>query len=219
MSSQKESFDYDMLEEFCERAFPDVEAAELHGMLVGQICAKPQITATASLKVLSSTETVATQLQEQDQRVFEYLLEFSRSRVEDKQLGFYPVLPEDDEDLPIRVAALAYWCQGFLAGFALSQKDKIDLPELVEDAFKDIAAISQAGLEDDEAGSEADYNDVLEYVRVAVLNILAELHPEVFGLKPDADLAAPNAAAQAPGKAPAEQPAGSVQNLFKPKLH
>lgn len=103
---------------------------------------------------------------------------------------FQPLLPGDDLELPQRTIAMAGWCRWFLSGYAQARvqagaQGKAVAPDSAE-ALRDFAAIAQAGSEEDDArdedDAEADYIELLEYLRVAALNVLTDASME--GLTP-----------------------------------
>ncbi len=77
--------------------------------------------------------------------------------------------------------ALADWCRGFLAGFAHAGVGEAGTPPTLSadssEILKDIAAIAQAGLEDqeDEEESERSFMELVEYLRFATLNVYLEV--------------------------------------------
>ena len=99
------------------------------------------------------------------------------------QLGFMPLLPDDEDPLDQRLGSLAEWCSGFLAGFGTSASNRSveEFNQEILDALKDIQQISQVDPEpeEDETEGEAAYFEVLEYVRMAALLVFTE-----FALKP-----------------------------------
>lgn len=95
---------------------------------------------------------------------------------------FQPLLPEDELELSQRIEAMAQWCRGFLSGYAQArvksegQGDAV-LPDSAE-ALRDFAAIAQAVLDDeedqDENAAEDAYYELLEYLRVAAMNVMLD---------------------------------------------
>jgi hypothetical protein len=97
--------------------------------------------------------------------------------LEDEEFDFHPLLPDDDDDIVARTAALAAWSRGFLAGFAHmtagTGKAPATLSEDSSEILKDFANIAQAGVDEGEAGDEAEsaYMELVEYLRFAALNV------------------------------------------------
>ena len=80
-------------------------------------------------------------------------------------------------DIDQRVQALAEWCLGFLAAYALvvSEASTGGLDKDTGEGLGDIAAISEATVdaEADEEESERHLFEVSEYLRFATLNLFA----------------------------------------------
>ncbi|EED35178.1 conserved hypothetical protein, putative [Luminiphilus syltensis NOR5-1B] len=97
------------------------------------------------------------------------------SAVRDSNYAFYPLLPEDDDDLEARLLSLGLWTTGFLTGFtqgvtiagAGSEGVAPDTAEALKD-FAVIAQVDSAEPETDDA--ERDFEELAEYVRFAALN-------------------------------------------------
>ncbi|MFT7286569.1 MAG: hypothetical protein ACI87W_000677 [Halieaceae bacterium] len=93
---------------------------------------------------------------------------------------FYPLLPEDDLELAQRVTAMADWCRAFLSGYAQARvradaAGKAVAPDSAE-ALRDFAAIAQAAFDDEDGEDEAErqYEELVEYLRVAAMNVLMD---------------------------------------------
>ncbi len=96
----------------------------------------------------------------------------------DEEFGFNLLLPDDDTDIETRVQALAEWCQGFLAAYALviSTGSAAGLEDEVAESLRDVAAIAEATVdaEADEEDSERDFFELSEYLRFATLNFFSQ---------------------------------------------
>lgn len=110
------------------------------------------------------------------------LADITRRAMQNEEFDFHPFLPDDEAEMTQRVQALSEWSQGFLAGFALVvSEDRAGLGEETGEVLKDMAAIAQAGHDEDadEEDAEGDYFELTEYLRFASLNLfmnrLAEL--------------------------------------------
>jgi uncharacterized protein YgfB (UPF0149 family) len=157
-------------------------AAEYHGALCGMLCVHSGIPD----EVVLSADYPPQADDEQQEQARNHLAELHAESLEalrDPDLGFSPLLPDDDENLASRVEALAQWCQGFLLG--LSSQPALDLAQMgpdLREAVQDLVQISNAELvgADDGAAEdedEASYTELLEYVRAAVQLLFLELNP------------------------------------------
>lgn len=156
--------------------------AECHGVLCGMICSENGGSVSDYLGYLKSRQLTI----EPGTGLHAILLEAAdstRLQLDDDELGFYLWLPDDDEDLGQRTDALAQWCTGFLAGFALNgavPELSAEAAEALEDV-RQIAAAAYADRDDVEpegAADEADeqaFCEIVEYVRVVALLLREEL--------------------------------------------
>ncbi len=151
--------------------------AEMHGLLVGQLAAGKRMNHAEWLeeaREFIDTDQVFTKDQE-EQLQFVYMA--TLTALADDELGFYPLLPPDDTEMEERLNSLGLWSQGFLAGFALVEKSIGEVPEVVNEALNDLAAIAHLGMnesEDWDASADDDYMQIVEYVRLAAMNTFLE---------------------------------------------
>ncbi len=183
-----------------------ITAAELHGILTGQLCAgvrmEGPIWLKKALEFIDADQAPGIAAQKELLDLYEYTLQL----LEQIDNIFYPLLPDDDSQLSVRIRALAQWCDGFLAGFALVEQPQSheQFPVVISDALKDLAAVSRAGLDvDDEPVEEGeqDYMEIVEYVRMVAMNIYLELGVKEQALQDQAETSQ------------------STQNLFNRPLH
>lgn len=89
---------------------------------------------------------------------------------------FHLFLPDDETEVSLRVQALADWCAGFMAAYALAAPEGMSLAQETAEVLKDIAAISDAVLDQDpdEEEAENNYFEIAEYLRFAVINLYLE---------------------------------------------
>lgn len=152
------------------------DASELHGSLCGVIASSYR------LKLDEWTSFVFAELTEagvSDQIIREQIGLFIDDTMEsftDANGVYDPLLPDDDEALSMRVAALASWCVGFVYGLGLGGIDEPDkLPGVCGEIAQDLIDISGADFEDDSEDQEVAYSELVEFVRVASLLFLEEL--------------------------------------------
>ena len=165
-------------------------AMESHGALCGMLCAQGATEASQwMLHVLGEHEESSQDLQAVGKELLK-IHEISVEQMNNHEIDFELMLPDDDDSLEDRVEGLGTWCQGFVYGLATGGiKEDTVLPENSKELIKDILEISRAGyMADDEAelaaseeGSheedEVAFMEVSEYVRIGILLIYEELQP------------------------------------------
>lgn len=153
--------------------------AELHGMLSGQLCAglrmSPEVWIARAMEFMDASGQPGAAAQRELVEIYQ----LTHAQFEDADNVFYPLLPDDEEELASRIRSIGHWCEGFLAGFALVEQPSSapQLPPVVSDALRDLADITKAGAEADEEPdeeSENDYFAIVEYVRLLAMNIYLE---------------------------------------------
>jgi hypothetical protein len=155
-----------------ERSLAD--APEAHGTLAGGLCGasgyrfedwlreilpegRAGAAATATLQELY-TATAAALLQ--------------------PDMEFELLLPDDEQPIEVRTAALAQWCQGFLYGLGTGAiPDASKLPGDAGEIVRDFVEVSRAGVdaEQDEESNESAYAELVEFVRVGAQLLFEEL--------------------------------------------
>ncbi|ROR98858.1 hypothetical protein EDC56_3093 [Sinobacterium caligoides] len=158
-----------------------ISAAEFHGSVSGMLagCIKDKKEPEGGWPTFMANTTdidyQGSSLQQQE------LVEIGQQIADEltsESLSFRLLLPDDDDDISVRLESLGLWCQGFLTGLAQSGVTEAVLkawPADSREALQDLAAISQIGSEGEEgATAEADYIDVSEYVRLAALHVFLE---------------------------------------------
>ena len=168
-------------EEFADHLLDQgVEASpsQMHGCLTGLLSAGAPQDAEYGLDAL--TQSLNLELHGELAVRTMQLYSVTADALQDDEFSFHPLLPDDEEDIVLRTAALANWCEGFLAGFAyrLAGEEVAggSLSDEAGEVLRDIAAMAQAeaGLEEDEDDAEDSYSELVEYLRVAVVNIFLD---------------------------------------------
>lgn len=90
---------------------------------------------------------------------------------------FNMLLPNDESELNERIDALGYWCRGYLSGLGLAGVTSDHLSnDTVKELVQDLSQIAHVSIETDSSEEdEANFMELVEYVRVAVQNIKCEL--------------------------------------------
>jgi uncharacterized protein len=91
----------------------------------------------------------------------------------DPNYGFTPLIPDDDDELELRSEALASWCEGFLQGFAAGVAGSDQISTEAAEILRDMAQIARLEVDpmSDIDEQESDFIELVEYVRVVVLNL------------------------------------------------
>lgn len=118
---------------------------------------------------------------EELQAALSALYELTLRTLQAHNYEFQLLLPEDAVPLSLRTQALAHWCQGFLhglgsAGEGIGQR----LDQDSQDALRDFAAIANLDSDSEESEeNEVFYTQLVEFVRLTVFNIFAQLNASV----------------------------------------
>lgn len=142
-----------------------MSAAEVHGLLCGYICAGSGEHDRRWQSNLSEDETIMIEVDSVTQ-----LYSDSFHALQNPDLSFALLLPEDSEKLQSRALALTQWCQGLLSGVVLGG-GQIDAQEEIKEIVTDLSAISQLdyiNLTDDSAAQQQ-FFELSEHVRVSTL--------------------------------------------------
>lgn len=177
---------YDELRDALELAGVELTPGELHGAISGLVCATPDNDLRRLWSVLLSGPPPEGALAGMADGVAAQTARL----LEDRQMGFQPLLPEDDAAIDEKTEELARWCGSFLAGLgAAGTVNKDAMGEQVGEIVLDFSRISQAGFDEgDEDPEEAEnaFAEILEYVRVGVQLVYEELAANMDA--PDADI-------------------------------
>ncbi|AGY92776.1 hypothetical protein SPICUR_09275 [Spiribacter curvatus] len=149
----------------------EISAAEAQGMLCGLFCS-PETPEAAQwiaqvLDGLSPKGEPARDVLE----ALTALYQDTRDRLENDSLEFEPLLPDDDEPISLRAAALGQWCEGFLFGIGVAgSHDPAKLPREANEVINDLTEIAR--IDHDSAvdeDTEIAYTELVEYLRAATL--------------------------------------------------
>lgn len=155
--------------------------SELHGALLGTLGAGQPLASELDFdRALSVLEkALAVDLQGEVAEFVKRLAGATVSAVRDTDFAFTPLLPDDEEEFHNRLTSLGSWAAGFLTGFtqavsaAQAASEAID-PSAAE-ALKDFAAIAQIDVDESESDeAERELEELVEYVRIAALNIVID---------------------------------------------
>jgi yecA family protein len=166
------------------------DAAQSHGLLTSRLSVEGADGGLGWLHLVLAETDPSNALATECQELLNRLFEATYRDLSERQSGFAPLLPGDDESPARRASALAHWCEGFLHGLVSDKSNEALKKRLGEeplaDIIRDMLQITRAAADDDEdpEESEAAYSELVEYVRVAAqlfYEELAELRHDASG--------------------------------------
>lgn len=174
------TLNYDELEGAFQKADADYSAAEAQAIACGMLSVNISADIIAWVKMIFGQVHVDDAKQTKAIELSGELFEETKKQLQDSNLGFELVLPDEDEDLYSRFSALQQWCSAYVVGITMAGiKDTSKLPEDSRELIADFTEIGTSGdfdLDDEDSSEEA-FLDISEYVRVGVLLINEELQP------------------------------------------
>lgn len=158
------------------RARAELGAAECHGLLCGLLCGVDERAPQRWLEeVLGPEGRVRKARDECRSELLRMLTETVRTLCSG-QCNFVPLLPGDDTGLGVRSEALADWCSGFLYGIGSAGDVQARLSKDAQEVLSDFSEVTRLTSDAEESeASEADYSEIVEYMRVGVMLIFEEL--------------------------------------------
>jgi hypothetical protein len=153
------------------------EPAEAHGTLAGSLCtAVTYRFEDWLLEILPDGRAQAAAAAEALREVYAR----TAQALVGVDVAFDLLLPEDEQPIDTRTAALAQWCQGFLYGLGSRViQDASRLPGNAGEVVRDLSEITRVGIDADDSleSNESAFTELVEFVRVGVQLVFAELEP------------------------------------------
>jgi len=174
--------EYDAVQTSVERGGMMSEPAELHGSFCGAaVLLGPHAGALWLKESLADTDPDNALRNESAKTLGELALTSFRM-LEEGEMAFDLLIPDDDELLDNRTRALALWCQGFLHGLALASGgdkgavERVFKTPLAKEILTDFSEITRAATDPDDASTdhETNFMELIEYVRVSVQLLFEE---------------------------------------------
>jgi uncharacterized protein len=167
---------YPIINAILEEHNADFCAAEAHGIATGLLCADIKADSSNWFNELMPDDALLT---DEQKVVFIRLYEETRRLLAGDDFEFDLFLPDDNESILEKIAALRSWCQGFLFGIG-SSIAKPKYSREAHDILKDIAEFTKldSEAEGDNEEDEVALMELTEYLRTAVLLLRAELNQQ-----------------------------------------
>lgn len=173
------TIDHDELDGALYEADLDVGASFCHGLLSAYHCVKGQasdLSVAACIKQIAAQDTIAPNARRQLHALAHQVV----AALNSPDLDYHLLLRTDEDSVSDQAQDVAEWCQGFLQGVGLAgdQDIKGDMREFLTDVVA-ISSLDEEMREVDEttADDEGDLIEIIEYLRVGVLNLYEELNP------------------------------------------
>ncbi|GGA71897.1 UPF0149 protein YgfB [Neiella marina] len=171
---------YQALSEAIEAKSMLTDAAEIHGIIVGQLSGGLTQDGPDWLNNLCDLTNNGEPLPEQVQQLVDDLRKVTSKTLLDEELGFRLLLPDDESPFGVQAEATSQWVQGFLAGFAIASPSLDGASDELNECLRDLGEIALLEVPE-EADDESDIalTELQEYIRIAAMMAFAE-----FGLPP-----------------------------------
>lgn len=174
---------FDQVAAALKQAGSPAHAAEIHGSLCGLACLLgPASTAPWMAEVMQDAEPAGAAIDDA-LAMLEGLARATGTALEEGDMSFRPLLPDDEAVLAERAESLAHWCQGFAHGLVVGGElgdAREALGEgLMGEIIGDITELARVAFTGDEteAEGEAAYAELVEYLRVSVQLVFEEMLP------------------------------------------
>jgi len=178
MDKSPTNLNYNQTDRRLAKAGIDSSLAEVHGLLCGLLCAaKGDVRQRWLSELIPEQEADSPAIQTCGESLVE-IYNHALSALQDPELGFTLLLPDEEQPLQQRTEGLVDWCQGFLYGIGLAGT-KLDkkLSDQGQEALRDITEITRletGPMEENEEDEQALF-ELEEFIRMAVLIIREEL--------------------------------------------
>lgn len=176
-----ESIEHDALDAALRRCGSGWDAAQAHGLLSGRLVVSGANGGFDWLGQVLEGTAPNDALRRECESMLGRLYESTYRQLAERQSGFEPLLPDDNDSATVRAVALGRWCEGFLHGLVSGQNEDALKARLAEeplaDIIKDMLQLTRATVGDnnDEESTEQAYAELVEYLRVAAQLAYEEL--------------------------------------------
>ncbi len=170
--------DYDKLQYSLESLAANAAAAESHGTLCGLLMETAPMSTWVGITLDELPESNDALAQE-NLHILKQCYDDTLAALNNEDMTFELLLPDDEEDFGARLQALADWCQGFLYGLgSLGGSVTEQLDEQAQECLSDLTEISKLS-HDESATEEAEqqFAELVEHVRMITLFLNESINP------------------------------------------
>jgi uncharacterized protein YgfB (UPF0149 family) len=170
--------DFDSIQNALDRLGATADAAETHGTLCGLLLDNSGLSIWLG-HTLEELPDKADVLAIEQLQLLEQLFEDTREQLNIEDLSFSLLLPDDSDDIGVRLLGLSGWCQGFLYSIGIVGNNKIkSLDQQSQECLSDLLEISK--LDHRESWSEEaeqQFVELVEHVRLSVVMLNETMNP------------------------------------------
>lgn len=177
----EQSVNHDELDAALKRCGATWDAGQAHGLLCSRLAILGTDAGIGWLDQVLEGSNPDDALRRECESMLDALYAFTHRQLAERQSEFEPLLPDDSDSTMVRADAIARWCEGFLHGLVSGSPDERLKERLasepLSDIIKDMLQISRATVDQDldDETNESAYEELVEYLRVAVQLTYEEL--------------------------------------------
>lgn len=177
----EQSVNHDELDAALKRCGATWDAGQAHGLLCSRLAILGTDAGIGWLDQVLEGSNPDDALRRECESMLDVLYAFTHRQLAERQSEFEPLLPDDSDSTMVRADAIARWCEGFLHGLVSGSPDERLKERLasepLSDILKDMLQISRATVDQDldDETNESAYEELVEYLRVAVQLTYEEL--------------------------------------------
>ncbi len=172
--------EYDEVAETLARGPVVLSPAELHGIASGLLIQDASTPAERLRQIALGETEQGDVLAAETARTIDQLHEATRQQLQDPELGFELLTPDEDEPLEERIQAACDWARGLVYGLAEQGVKTSDCPADTAEFIRDCLTLAnnEYSVEDsDPEEAESLYMELLEFLRMGTLMAQEELQP------------------------------------------
>jgi uncharacterized protein YgfB (UPF0149 family) len=172
--------EYDDIAEALERSAAVISPAELHGICCGLLIKDAATPETRLQQIALGDTDKGDALADETAALIQQLLKATQMQLQDAELGFTLLAPDEDEPLEKRIQAACDWARGLVYGLAEQGVKPNDCPADSAEFIQDCLTLANNEYTVDEGSEEENedlYFELLEFLRMGTLMAQEELQP------------------------------------------
>jgi yecA family protein len=162
--------DFDRVHSALEGLGANLDASEAHGTLCALLLDNAGMPIWLG-HILEELPDAADVLAAERLGVLGELYQQTHAQLDDDDLTFEILLPDEADDFGVRLLALSSWCQGYLYGFGVNGATAEEaLDEEGRECLSDLLEISKLSHDEDASeAAEQQFTEIVEHLRIVTL--------------------------------------------------